>query len=77
MNSPWERNWLYKHDNNTDVAMFIIESFEEDDGWNVYVEWFDVNPKHNLRSLNIRDTVKVKKCDIEKWRKYTPVRDNK
>lgn len=66
---------LYKHKNNTDVAIMPIKVpffVKEKNGYKIRVKWFNiVNPK-KIFDLFITETIFVKKSDISNWKYYEP-----
>ncbi len=62
---------LYKHINNTDVAIMPMEiSFDATtDSYDIKVRWINIVLKRNL-DMDIIQTIKIKKADMENWKLY-------
>ena len=68
-------NFIYKHDNNTDVAMWVLNSLyiPEKDVYKIKCRWLNiVNPK-NVFDLGVIDKVEVKRADVKNWKVYEPI----
>jgi hypothetical protein len=67
------KHFLYKHDNNTDVALMPLDIAESGDVYKIKCRWFNiVNPK-NVFDLGVVDSVEIKSQDLKKWKIYEQI----
>lgn len=67
----WSNDYLYKHENNTDVAMFVIDAVKKFSGWKLHILWYNIGKCHSPYSMNIKESVFIKNEDIQKWLKIS------
>lgn len=66
---------LYKHENNTDVALYPVRSpfyVPEKKIYKVKCRWFNIVNPLNVYDMGIVDNVVIKAEDIRKWKFYEP-----
>lgn len=63
-------NGLYKHDNNTDVAMMPLEInyVKPVNGYRVKLRWFNIVNKNHTFDMGCPDQVFIKQQDFHKWK---------
>ncbi len=63
---------LLKHVNNTEVAIEILKSFyvKEKQIFKLKVRWHNIGKCHAPWSMEIVQTIKVKKEDMANWQPY-------
>lgn len=62
---------VYKHDNNTDVAMKVVGSKREEGGFRVIVLWLNiVNPNNVFRCMDKHEVHFIKDEQLPNWKEY-------
>lgn len=61
---------IYKHVNNTDVALVPVRMTHSEEFLEIYCRWVNiVNSKH-IFDMGVMDKVFIKKDDLHEWRPY-------
>lgn len=68
----FNRMYLYKHVNNTDIAFRPIKTFfvTEKQLFKVKICWYNIGKCHKPWSMDIIETIEIKKEDKLNWKLY-------
>lgn len=63
---------LYKHENNTDVAILIKKSFyiPEKRLWKLKIEWWNIGGRHHPFAMGIEEKIEMTQEQRGKWKPY-------
>lgn len=61
-----EKNKLYKHKYNTDIAFQLLDFEQKDDIIECRVIWWNIQYKFRVDN----DTIKIKRTDLHNWSEY-------
>jgi len=72
MSDYWPGGVLYKHINNTDVAIAILKQFyvKEKDTWKLKVMWWNVSTKRPPYCTYIEQRIEIPNKNKKDWRIY-------
>lgn len=65
---------LYKHWNNTDVAMCVLHKFydQQKDEYKLEVIWFNIVNPNNIYSIGVKEILKINRSIfLKNWSLYT------
>lgn len=65
-------NEFYQHDNNTDVAIHVVEDARyvpEAKAYDVYVNWVNVVNPNNPHYMWVSENIRIKEEDLDRWKR--------
>lgn len=67
----WACGVLYRHENNSTVAMEILTRFyiKERDTWSLKVAWWNIGSKHKPWPLGIQQRIRLPAAARTQWRR--------
>ncbi len=63
---------LYKHTNNTDVALCPVKIFfvPEKGTYKIKCKWFNIVNPNNAQDIGVEDRIEIKAEDMPNWKLY-------
>lgn len=67
----WKPDTLYKHQNNTDVAIEVIHREQMDNGdWHLVVMWYNIGKCHKPWFLGETQKIVIPNERLPEWEEY-------
>lgn len=64
------KHGIYKHVNNTDVALKILRVVKLDKGLKVKGSWINIVNPNNIYSIGLTEEFLIEKEQIKNWKRY-------
>lgn len=72
----WQPDKLYKHVNNTTVAIEVVKKEQLNNGdWKLLVLWYNIGKCHKPWYIGEMQTITVPNTRLPEWKEYNHVAD--